>query len=165
MCDELVCEYKITKKRKTLTPDMKWFNLILQHYRGRGEHSISEIVQGNAVLNTKWRGSYALLSAVARLTVHLTTLKERMRGPRYDVYGPWPHWDNPVKLKPHEVEAAVESALNDLFEALDDDKVELSRLLSALRPTSITRAEVESALDAMEHANKVMYREGIVHLM
>ena len=29
----------------------------------------------------------------------------------------------------------------------------------------VTRAEVESALDAMEHANKVMYREGIVHLM
>ena len=66
-CPELVCEYKKTKKLKTLKKHKKRFNLILQHYRGRGEHSISEVVQGCDALNTKWRGSYSLLAAITQL--------------------------------------------------------------------------------------------------
>ena len=65
--DELVCEFKKTKKLKKLEPYMKRFNLLLQHYRGRGEHSIAEVVQGADALNTTWRNSYALLAAIVRL--------------------------------------------------------------------------------------------------
>ena len=46
--------------------------------------------QSRATLNQKWRGSFALLRAVVDLSVQLEALQERMRGPRYDVVGPWP---------------------------------------------------------------------------
>ena len=56
----------------------------------RNEHLVAELVQANAALNTRWRGSFALLAAIARLSMHMTGLQERMRGPRYPCYGPWP---------------------------------------------------------------------------
>ena len=91
-CAELVCEVKKSKKKKVLSADEHEWNLTLQHYRGRNEHMVKEVVQGKEALNSKWRGSYALICAVAKLTVHMTTLQERMKGPHYDVYGPWPHF-------------------------------------------------------------------------
>ena len=40
-----------------------------------------------AVINAT---SYDGLCAILRLVVHLCALEERMIGPRYDVFGPWP---------------------------------------------------------------------------
>ena len=45
---------------------------------------------GELHFDTRWRGSYIGLCAVLRLVVHLCALEERMLGPRYDVFGPWP---------------------------------------------------------------------------
>lgn len=63
---------------------------MIQHYRGRVEHVIGEIVKNRRALNTKWRGSYSTLAAILKIVVHMVGLQERMKGPRYDVYGPWP---------------------------------------------------------------------------
>ena len=41
-------------------------------------------------LSTTWRGSYAGVCAVMKVTAHMVALQERMAGPRYDCYGPWP---------------------------------------------------------------------------
>ena len=213
-CPELVCEFKKTKKLPNLTSEMKEFNLILQFYRGRGEHSIAEIVQGRDALHTTWRGSYALLSAVTRLTVHMSTLQERMKGPRYDVYGPWPHWSPPEgtggttgikrpavdelggggggggvrqrrtgammtplmttkEMEPlmttKEMEVAVEATLNEIF-AGDRNEVPFDELCTRLirkepRAVQAGREAVTEALITMEAANKVMYREGRIHLI
>ena len=62
---------------------------MLQFYRGRNEHLVAEIKQGRC-LDARWRHSYPLLCVVVRILVHLVTLQERMKGPRYDVYGPYP---------------------------------------------------------------------------
>ena len=43
-----------------------------------------------ATLNTKWRGSFDLLAAIMKIVAHMVGLQERMRGPKYDVFGPWP---------------------------------------------------------------------------
>jgi hypothetical protein len=85
---------KKTKTKKVLSQGELEFNLTLQHYRGRNEHSVSECVNGKEALCTAWRGSYSLICAITKLTVHMTTLQERMKGPKYDVYGPWPHFPN-----------------------------------------------------------------------
>ena len=42
------------------------------------------------ILNTRWHGSFSLLAAIMKITAHMVGLQERMKGPRYDVYGPWP---------------------------------------------------------------------------
>ena len=68
---------------------VEW-NHTLQHYRGRVEHLISEMVQSRKALNTRWRGSFSLLAAIMKITAHMVGLQERMKGPRYDVFGPWP---------------------------------------------------------------------------
>ena len=64
--------------------------MLLQFYRGRVEHLIGEIANGREALSGKWRASFLFMSAVNRLAVHMTALEERMKGPHYDVYGPWP---------------------------------------------------------------------------
>lgn len=87
---EIICEYKKHKGQVSLRAEHEEFNRLLQFYRGRNEHAVSELVQSRATLNTRWRGSFALLAAIARLSAHLSGLQERMRGPRYDCYGPWP---------------------------------------------------------------------------
>ena len=68
---------------------VKW-NTTLQHYRGRGEHLIAELKQSRASLNTCWRGSFSMLAAIMKIAAHMVGLQERMKGPRYDVFGPWP---------------------------------------------------------------------------
>jgi hypothetical protein len=37
-----------------------------------------------------WRGSFSLLAAIMKLSAHMCGLIERMRGPQYDCFGPWP---------------------------------------------------------------------------
>ena len=64
-------------------------DIILSH-KIRNEHQVSFVKDGRAALDTRWRGSYDGLCAVLRLVVHLCALEERMIGPRYDVFGPWP---------------------------------------------------------------------------
>ena len=59
-------------------------------YRGRVEHLIAELVQTRKCLNTKWGGSFTLLAAIMKIAAHMVGLQERMKGPRYDVFGPWP---------------------------------------------------------------------------
>ena len=87
---EVICEYKKRRGQGSLPEEHEEFNRLLQFYRGRNEHAVSELVQSRSTLNTRWRGSFALLAAIARLSAHLSGLQERMRGPRYDCYGPWP---------------------------------------------------------------------------
>ena len=53
-------------------------------------HLISEVVDGRKALSTTWRGSFSLLAAVMKISAHMVGLQERMKGPRYDVFGPWP---------------------------------------------------------------------------
>ena len=65
-------------------------NLTIQHYRGRNEHLISEMKQSRETLSSQWRGSFSLLAAIMKLSAHMVGLQERMKGPRYDVFGPWP---------------------------------------------------------------------------
>ena len=50
---------------------------------------MAELKQPRATLNSRWRGSYSFLSAVAKIAAHVVGLQERMKGPRYDCYGPW----------------------------------------------------------------------------
>ena len=71
----------------------------------------------------------------------------------------------PVKRE-IETEVSVERMLNRLFSTGRDD-VGFDELWRALRKarSMLSRAAVEEALDAMEAANKVVHREGRVHLI
>ena len=88
-CPEILTEWKKPRKSSISSEEKEW-NLLLQFYRARNEHLISELKQSRAAINQKWRGSYALLRAIVDLSVQFEALQERMRGPRYDVLGPWP---------------------------------------------------------------------------
>ena len=57
---------------------------------GRNEHLVQALKGGRNALSTTWRGSYSGICAVMKLTAHMVALQERMAGPRYDCYGPWP---------------------------------------------------------------------------
>ena len=85
-CPEFLTEFK----GKNLTPQQMTWNNVLQWYRSRNEHMVAEVKQGRKALDTKWRGSFVGLAAILRIVVHMVALQERMRGPRYDCYGPWP---------------------------------------------------------------------------
>ena len=85
-CPQIITEWK----GNGLTQRQTKFNLTLQRYRGRVEHLISEMVQARRALNSRWHGSFSLLAAVMKITAHMVGLQERMKGPRYDVYGKWP---------------------------------------------------------------------------
>jgi DNA replication licensing factor MCM3 len=68
-----------------------------------------------------------------------------------------------------EMEAAVEATLNEIF-AGDRNDVPFDELCTRLirkepRAVQAGREVVEEALFAMEAANKVMYREGVIHLV
>ena len=89
-CAEAVCEYK-----GAVGEEKKKFNDLLQFYRGRNEHLVAEVKNRDAFATT-WRGSLLGLSAALRLVVHMVGLQERMRGPRYDVFGPWPVCPNHI---------------------------------------------------------------------
>ena len=66
------------------------FNNILQFYRARNEHLIGDLSKGRKALSDKWRNSFMLCTAVNMIATHMFALQERMKGPHYDVYGPWP---------------------------------------------------------------------------
>ena len=81
-CPQIITEWK----GDGLTRRQIEFNLTLQHYRGRVEHLISEMVQSRRALNSRWHGSFSLLAAVMKITAHMVGLQERMaRG-----LSPWP---------------------------------------------------------------------------
>ena len=84
-CPEFLTEFK----GSNLCPEKIEWNLMLQHYRGRNEHLISELKRSRATINTCWRGSYSLLTAITKIAAHMVGLQERMKGPRYDCFGPW----------------------------------------------------------------------------
>ena len=86
-CPEFLTEFK---DFGSLTEAKHAWNDTLQFYRGRNEHLVAAVKNGRAALDTKWRGSFAGLAAVLRVVMHMVTLEERMLGPRYDVFGPWP---------------------------------------------------------------------------
>ena len=52
-------------------------------------------------------------------------------------------------------------------ESDDGDEVPIEKLMAALPPQAVRVGEeaVDEALAAMEMANKVMFREGVVHLI
>ena len=85
----MYCEHKKPTGGE-LTCEESMDNLFIQHYRGRNEHLIREMRSRKKCFATAWRGSFSLLSAITRFAAHMTGLQERMKGPRYDVYGPWP---------------------------------------------------------------------------
>ena len=71
---------------------LEW-NLTLQHYRGRVEHLIAELKTGRRSVGRSTQpgaGSFSLLAAIMKISAHMVGLQERMKGPRYDVFGPWP---------------------------------------------------------------------------
>ena len=82
------CEYK--GKKESLTPDELEFNLVLQEYRARVEHVIGEPKKRLGIFKRKWAGNFALAAATTRIAMHMSALEERMKGPRYDCFGPWP---------------------------------------------------------------------------
>ena len=86
-CPEFLTEFKNYGK---LSAEMLAWNDMLQFYRGRNEHAVSEVKDGRAALEQRWRGSYSGLCAVLRLVIHMCALEQRMLGSRYDVFGPWP---------------------------------------------------------------------------
>ena len=53
---------------------------------------MSDWKQRMAVFNEPWRGQFATLVAAANACINMCTLQERMKGPRYDVFGPWHHF-------------------------------------------------------------------------
>ena len=114
-CPEILTEWK-NPSGGTLTAEKVEWNLLLQFYRARNEHLISELKQSRATLSQKWRGSFALLRAIVDLSVQLEALQERMRGPRYDGFGPWPVCPSEIAevLYDAEVEPAPRTAAADL---------------------------------------------------
>ena len=91
-CPEFICEYK----GSNLPPHQLAWNEALQFYRGRNEHLVALVKNGSGATQGKWRGSFLGLSAVTRLVIHMAALQERMNGPRYDVFGPWPVCPNHI---------------------------------------------------------------------
>ena len=88
-CPEFLTEFKKSKLHPLRPEQVEW-NLLLQHYRGRNEHLVRAIKDGRRTLSTKWAGSYAGICANMKVTAHMVALQERMLGPRYDSFGPWP---------------------------------------------------------------------------
>ena len=64
---------------------------------GRVEHVIAE-VKKHATTGGRWRGSYELTQAAAKILAHMTTLQERTKGPRCGAFGAlaalWLHHPN-----------------------------------------------------------------------
>jgi hypothetical protein len=86
-CDEFLTEVK----GENLSKRQKEWNKLVQHYRGsRSEALIAQLKTPRKTLSTRWRGSLSLLAAVLHISMHMVALEERMRGPRFDHFGPWP---------------------------------------------------------------------------
>jgi hypothetical protein len=86
--DEYLTEFKKPPLGE-LTVAKKQHNAVIQHYRGRNEALVAQVKNGRKTLNTRWRGSVSLLAAILKIAIHMTALQERMKGPRFDCYGPW----------------------------------------------------------------------------
>jgi hypothetical protein len=86
-CPEFLTEYK---DYGNMTAAQYRWNNILQFYRARNEHAVMEVKTGRHSLDTKWRGSFIGLAAILKIVVHMVALQERMKGPKYDCFGPWP---------------------------------------------------------------------------
>ena len=84
-CPEFLSEFK---DFGSLTDKQRNWNNTLQFFRGLNEHLVAAVKSGRHTLDTTWRGSFAGLSAVLRVVMHMVTLEERMLGPRYDCFGP-----------------------------------------------------------------------------
>lgn len=48
------------------------------------------MTEGREALKQHWRGNYMLQSAINKIIVHMQALDDRFKGPKYDVFGPWP---------------------------------------------------------------------------
>ena len=86
-CPEFLSEYK---DYGSLDDNKRAWNDQLQFFRGRNEHLVAAIKHGRNSLSTTWRGSFLGLASVLRIVTHMVALEERMLGPRYDCFGPWP---------------------------------------------------------------------------
>jgi hypothetical protein len=92
-CPEFLTEFK---NFGTLSAEQRNWNDTLQFFRGRNEHLVAAVKDGRKALSTTWRGSFAGLAAVLRVVMHMVALEERMLGPRYDCFGPWPVCPNSI---------------------------------------------------------------------
>lgn len=97
-CPEFLTEYK---DYGHLTEPQKRWNNILQFYRARNEHAVKEVKTGRQSLDTKWRGSFIGLAAILKIVVHMVALQERMKGPKYDCFGPWPVCPDSIVARYH----------------------------------------------------------------
>ena len=89
-CDEFVTEWKKPYGGQ-LSRQQLWDNRLVQHYRGaNAEAMVSQLKSPRKSLSGKWRGSLSFLAAVLHIAINMVGLEERMRGPRFDHYGPWP---------------------------------------------------------------------------
>ena len=61
-CPEFLTEIKCEKGRR-LHPDAIQRNNMLQFFRGRNEHLVSEVKSTRKTLDTQWRGSFLGLAA------------------------------------------------------------------------------------------------------
>ena len=86
-CPEFLTEYK---DYGNMTASHYRWNNTLQFYRARNEHAVMEVKTGRQTLDTKWRGSFIGLASILKIVVHMVALQDRMKGPKYDCFGPWP---------------------------------------------------------------------------
>lgn len=192
-CEEMLTEFKKPKGGQ-LTQLQLRHNQIIKHYRGaNSEGMVSQLKTPRKALNSRWRNDLPLLAAVVKISMHMMTLEERMRGPRFDHYGPWmaapesilQQWEPSLSaakqtaakrkraapaLTAAELEAMVEAALNILFDRDHGgrDQVPADELRLALSDGCAADAswhDIEHALASMEKANKVMLREGMIHII
>ena len=88
-CPKLLTGFKKPPGGALTASEDEWTR-VLGFDRARVEHLIANTVTPRAALTTRWRGSHALHAAIVHIVAHMTGLQERMKGPKYDVYGPWP---------------------------------------------------------------------------
>ena len=66
-------------------------NTVFNYWRLRIEHLMADIKKPD-LLSGVYRGSYPLLKAGIDITVHSQNINRKLRLPRYETCGPWPHW-------------------------------------------------------------------------
>jgi len=86
------CLAEIKGKTRNLRADQISYNKMIQFYRSRVEHAVKHIQKGHRVFSEKWRGSFCMIDAMTTICVHLRALQVLFEGPKYDIYGPWPHY-------------------------------------------------------------------------
>ena len=86
---QLLTEFK--GRTSALARHQVTYNRILQFYRARVKHCVTHITKGHTVFKQKWKGQFKLIDAITKICVHLYTLEMLFEGPKYDMFGPWPH--------------------------------------------------------------------------